>query len=153
MKPEELVQTFRQHWKKIALLSGVGLILVSWPPYQMERQLRGDRGAHAIAVVEGWRVQRGNYRGRMSTTYYVDYRFQVAGETQHGHYHCQCSELRAMREGDSIAVRYARADPDVSRPLTLPYDTTWLLSLIVSGVALLILGLHGVLRARFGDRS
>jgi hypothetical protein len=145
MTGEELVRTFQQNWKKIALISGVGLILVSWPAYQMERQLRGDGGGHAIGLVEGWRVEHGS----RSTTYYVDYRFQVASETYHGHYNCQCSELLAMREGESIAVRYSRADPGVNRPLTIPYDTTWLLSLIVSGVALLILGLHGVLRARF----
>ena len=147
-KPARPAQSRLVSW--MMLLCGIGLPVMKVPGFLMERQLDEDRGANAISFVEGQRVVRTSERGGRYYLYYDgDYRFQAAGETYHGHYHCTtCALLRTVREGDSLKVRYARADPSVNRPRDLPDDNISLLLAMLFGLALTTLGLQGVLRDR-----
>jgi len=139
------METLTRTWPFWALVIGGSLLYESWPTYQLSRALAGDRAALAMGKVDA--TQTYTKQVGKAPTYEVSYFYQAGGTTYRGHHSCQCEELRIVKEGDSIQVRYARANPEQNLPTLVRYNTTWLAFGIGAGFVLMALGAVG-----FGHR-
>jgi len=102
------------HWRQLALRILADL--------SVKQALAGDRAALAMGKVDA--TQTYTKQVGKAPTYEVSYFYQAGGTTYRGHHSCQCEELRIVKEGDSIQVRYARANPEQNLPTLVRYNTT-----------------------------
>ena len=100
-------------------------------------------------------------RGRRSTSYYINYRYQVDGISYTDEQEISSNTYRRLRSGDEVLVRYLPNDPTVSALSGEFYDDTVrrenliisIIVLVIGGVIILILGLVDYRNRRYSYRG